>query len=228
MAAPLTITSARIPSGDAPICGVTLVPYVMVRRSDGQSCNAEDCPEEGSGDARFALRFRWYRSVVNRGGAVCFIHQVPWCSTVMQAMPAGLVQQQGHWAAHSLLKLCSSQTMPDWLPPDSPAWREQDREATLQCILCLRAKVELRKSYSCSTDCLRQHWGLHKDLHVNGEALLGPFVAGHTHLLGPPDTLWPQLRAAVEQQVTRRTRMAMLWRPASSPIIPSATAARRG
>jgi CCR4-NOT transcription complex subunit 6 len=82
MAAPLTITSARIPSGDAPICGVTLVPYVMVRRSDGQSCNAEDCPEEGSGDARFALRFRWYRSVVNRGGAVCFIHQVPWYSTV--------------------------------------------------------------------------------------------------------------------------------------------------
>ena len=74
--AALTITSARIPSGDAPICGVTLAPYVLVRRSDGQSCNGEDCPEEGSGDARFALRFRWYRSVVNKGGAVCFIHQV--------------------------------------------------------------------------------------------------------------------------------------------------------
>lgn len=72
----LTITQARIPSSDAPICGVTLEPYVLIRRSDGQSCNAEDCPEEGSGDARYSLRFRWYRSVVNRGGAVCFIHQV--------------------------------------------------------------------------------------------------------------------------------------------------------
>lgn len=44
----------------------------------------------------------------------------------------------------------------------------QDREATLQCILCLRAKVELRKSFSCSTDCLRQHWNVHKNLHLNG------------------------------------------------------------
>ncbi len=76
MAAHLTITSARIPSSDAPICGVTLEPYVLIRRPDGQSCNAEECPEEGSGDARFSLRFRWYRSVVNKGGHVCFIHQV--------------------------------------------------------------------------------------------------------------------------------------------------------
>ena len=44
----------------------------------------------------------------------------------------------------------------------------QDREATLQCVLCLRARVEQRKSYSCSTDCLRQHWGEHKNLHQNG------------------------------------------------------------
>ncbi|EIE19641.1 hypothetical protein COCSUDRAFT_54570 [Coccomyxa subellipsoidea C-169] len=119
MAAHLTITSARIPSSDAPICGVTLEPYVLIRRPDGQSCNAEECPEEGSGDARFSLRFRWYRSVVNKGGHVCFIHQ--------------------------------------------------DREATLQCILCLRAKVELRKSFTCSTDCLRQHWNVHKNLHLNGQ-----------------------------------------------------------
>jgi CCR4-NOT transcription complex subunit 6 len=40
-----------------------------------------------------------------------------------------------------------------------------DREATLQCVLCLRAKVDVRKSFHCSTDCLRRHWGLHKELH---------------------------------------------------------------
>ena len=44
----------------------------------------------------------------------------------------------------------------------------QDREATIQCILCLRAKCETRKSFTCSTDCLRQHWGVHKELHANG------------------------------------------------------------
>ncbi|KAK9827722.1 hypothetical protein WJX81_005188 [Elliptochloris bilobata] len=115
--AALTINSARIPSGETPVQGVPLEPYVLVRRSDNSSCNAEEVPEEGSGDARFSLRFRWYRSVVNRGGAVCFFHQ--------------------------------------------------DREATIQCILCLRSKVETRKSYTCSTDCLRQHWVVHKELHAN-------------------------------------------------------------
>ena len=40
-----------------------------------------------------------------------------------------------------------------------------DTEATLQCVLCLRAKVDLRKSYHCSTDCFRKHWHLHRDLH---------------------------------------------------------------
>ena len=74
--AALTINSARIPSGETPVQGVPLEPYVLVRRSDNSSCNAEEVPEEGSGDARFSLRFRWYRSVVNRGGAVCFFHQV--------------------------------------------------------------------------------------------------------------------------------------------------------
>ncbi len=40
-----------------------------------------------------------------------------------------------------------------------------DTEATLQCVLCLRAKVDVRKSYHCSTDCFRKHWHLHRDLH---------------------------------------------------------------
>ena len=44
-------------------------------------------------------------------------------------------------------------------------WKHSDREATLQCVLCLRSKVEVTKSFHCSTDCLRQHWVLHKELH---------------------------------------------------------------
>ena len=97
--------------------GVTVEPYVVCRRADATTtCTAEDVPEEGlDSQSRFALRFRWYRSVVNRGGAVCWVHG--------------------------------------------------DREATLQCVLCLRAKVDVRKSFHCSTDCLRRHWGLHKELH---------------------------------------------------------------
>ena len=75
MAGLLQITTARIPSADSPTCGVTLEPYVVVRRGD-QNIDAKDCAEEGSGDARFSLRFRWYRSTVNKGGAVCFFHQV--------------------------------------------------------------------------------------------------------------------------------------------------------
>ena len=39
----------------------------------------------------------------------------------------------------------------------------------MQCVLCIRARVEQRKSYACSTDCLRQHWSEHKALHQNGE-----------------------------------------------------------
>ncbi len=102
----------------------------------------------------------------------------------------------------------------------------QDREATLQCILCLRAKVELRKSYSCSTDCLRQHWGLHKDLHVNGEALWR--CCGTDSCALAPKYCVTCAEGSVDEQVTRRVRMAMLWSPASSPTTPSATVARRG
>ena len=143
----LTLLSCRVPSADVPVVGVGLEPYVLVRRGDtNATANAEEVPEEGTGDSRYSLRFRcgqavqlsgedldghtlqpavrrWYRSVANKGGACCWIHQ--------------------------------------------------DREATLQCILCLRSKVEVRKSYHCSTDCLKKHWSYHRELHnqkrLNGE-----------------------------------------------------------
>lgn len=51
-----------------------------------------------------------------------------------------------------------------------------EREASLQCMVCLRCKVPTHLSYHCSVECLKSHWNLHKDYHkqqpapqVNGE-----------------------------------------------------------
>lgn len=135
----LQVLSCRIPSGDNPHCGVTLEPYVVVKRSSDSGglpsqVNAADLPGEGT-DARFYVRSRWYRSVLSRGGSVCCIHP--------------------------------------------------DREATIQCLLCLRCKVDSRRSFHCSTDCLKQHWGFHKELHEqvrNGTQRITDNVTHHVHL----------------------------------------------
>lgn len=92
---PLHVVSARLPTGDTPVAGVPLVPYVLVRRgvpgADGSLAaslsapvSGDDAPDEetavATGSSRFALRFRWYRSVLlggaGRGGmpAVCWAH----------------------------------------------------------------------------------------------------------------------------------------------------------
>ena len=93
---PLHVVSARLPTGDTPVAGVPLVPYVLVRRGvAGDSVSSlsavlsapvsgDDAPDEetalATGSSRFALRFRWYRSVLlggaGRGGmpAVCWAH----------------------------------------------------------------------------------------------------------------------------------------------------------
>lgn len=73
----LAVVSARLPSGEAPVSGVPLVPYVLVRRGDSNALAGDDVPEEGTpaaADVRFSLRFRWYRSVLHRGSALCWIH----------------------------------------------------------------------------------------------------------------------------------------------------------
>ncbi len=55
----LTLVSCKIPAADTPVVGVTLDPYVLVRRADsGTTATAEEVPEEGHSDARFSLRFR--------------------------------------------------------------------------------------------------------------------------------------------------------------------------
>ncbi|EFN56629.1 hypothetical protein CHLNCDRAFT_144412 [Chlorella variabilis] len=44
-------------------------------------------------------------------------------------------------------------------------WVHPEKEAAIQCILCLRCKVDTKKSYHCSPECLREHWAFHRDFH---------------------------------------------------------------
>lgn len=111
---PLAIVSAKLPTGDGVYCGVTLEPYVIIKRGE-QTLQLEDVPEEGSSEGNYQLRMRWYRSTIPRGGAVCSVHP--------------------------------------------------EREASLQCMVCLRYRVAQHLSYHCSVDCLKSHWHLHKDYH---------------------------------------------------------------
>ncbi len=67
------LVSVRLPTGDGVYHGVTLEPYVLVKRGEA-TLNAEDIPEEGSPEGQFQLRARWYRSTLPRGGAVCSVH----------------------------------------------------------------------------------------------------------------------------------------------------------
>lgn len=123
-----TIIAARLPLGDVPVCGVTVEPYIQLRRLDtNQTAQVEELPEESSegdaGSSRYVLRSLWSRSVVQgRAQAYCSIHP--------------------------------------------------EREAGLQCTLCLRAKhaIPTHKSYHCSVKCFTQHWRVHKEMHERAEA----------------------------------------------------------
>jgi hypothetical protein len=96
----LSVVSARLPSGEAPTAGVPLVPYVLVRRGDAPGAlSGDDVPEEGTpaaGDARFALRFRWYRSVLHRGSALCWVH--PDREATIQVRGEGRRRGKAQWA----------------------------------------------------------------------------------------------------------------------------------
>lgn len=44
-------------------------------------------------------------------------------------------------------------------------WVHPERDAAIQCILCLRTKVDTKRSYHCGPECLREHWNFHVDFH---------------------------------------------------------------
>lgn len=125
----LLANSLRLSTQEGVFCGVTLEPYLLVKREHLQVA-LEDVPTvpedadgvEGSSDAgaRWCLRSRWYRSTIPRGGVVCSVHP--------------------------------------------------DREATLQCTVCLRLKGAPHLSYHCTVECLKSHWHLHKAYHQQFQA----------------------------------------------------------
>lgn len=66
--------SLRLWTSDGVFVGVTLEPYVLVKR-ENLPVPLEDVPEEGSGsDGAWQLRSRWYRSTIPRAGVVCSVH----------------------------------------------------------------------------------------------------------------------------------------------------------
>eukprot|EP00884_Botryococcus_braunii_P017342 jgi/Botrbrau1/4291/Bobra.0390s0031.1 len=120
----LSIVQAKLIAGETPVCGVSIRPYILLRRgSDATQFTSDEIPEEGTSDSRWSLRIIWYRSVLNRGGACCWVHP--------------------------------------------------DRGATIQCILCLRARGNTSHSYHCGIDCFKASWHNHKTFHerqANGYA----------------------------------------------------------
>lgn len=41
-----------------------------------------------------------------------------------------------------------------------------DRDATIQCMLCLKNRVPVNLSYHCSGECLKAHWPSHRNYHT--------------------------------------------------------------
>ena len=94
----LTLVSCKIPQAETPVVGVTLDPYVLVRRADsGVTATADEVPEEGHSDARYSLRFRYkqmfqgtswlndsksaysdIRSTGNESAVYCFADTLSW------------------------------------------------------------------------------------------------------------------------------------------------------
>ena len=113
------LVSVRLPTGDGVYHGVTLEPYVLVKRGEA-TLNAEELPEEGAPEGQFQIRARWYRSTLPHGGAVCSVHP--------------------------------------------------DKEASLQCVVCIKCRVPTHLSYHCSVECLKSHWHLHREYHKQPQA----------------------------------------------------------
>ncbi|KIZ06613.1 CCR4-NOT transcription complex subunit6 [Monoraphidium neglectum] len=52
-----------------------------------------------------------------------------------------------------------------------------EKEATIQCTVCLRSKVAQHLSYHCSPECFRSSWAQHQEYHRQAAAnfaALGP------------------------------------------------------
>jgi CCR4-NOT transcription complex subunit 6 len=48
-----------------------------------------------------------------------------------------------------------------------------EKEATIQCTVCLRSKVAQHLSYHCSPECFRSSWAQHQEYHRQAAANFG-------------------------------------------------------
>lgn len=71
----MQVLSAKLPTGDGVFAGVTLEPYVLIRKGEA-TLTSDDLPEEGTQDApgQYQLRSRWFRCTIQRGGNLCCVH----------------------------------------------------------------------------------------------------------------------------------------------------------
>lgn len=150
---------------------------------------AEEVPAEGHTDSRFSVKCRWYRSVVTKGGQVGSSGKGRWPRCCFLLLGTILCRPPECQCPHvrncthcciqgpctpcvSRLNDCRCRTSrqrqaypgPCRNPPQY-CWVHPDKEAAIQCILCLRCKVDTKKSYHCSPECLREHWAFHRDFH---------------------------------------------------------------
>ena len=181
MAGPVHLLSARLQS-ETPVSGVPLEPYILCRRNDSTTVSAEEVPQEGQTDGRFSIKSRWYRSVVTKGGqvrwersaaapAIGFLQrprQPPRCSALRASQRARPASGDRCRPAPPALPLTRTRPAPSLTPHSQVCWAHPEKEAAIQCILCLRCKADVKKSYHCSADCLREHWHFHKDFHTSG------------------------------------------------------------
>ena len=78
-------------------------------------------------------------------------------------MTADEVPEEGYTDARFSLKSRWSKSV--MTGKEQVCWVHPDCDAAIQCILCLRCKVDPQRSYHCSAECLKEHWHFHVDFH---------------------------------------------------------------
>jgi hypothetical protein len=173
----LVVVSARVPAADAPVAGVPLTPYVLVRRGDGGAppASGDDTHDEARGPppggGRYALRYRWFRAGLARGPAVCWAHPDREATIQVGMVGGGEGGRAWAWARRpsrgprrrGVAGLAASSRRWSGFRNDTPTLAASLHP---QCVACLRARAgDSRASYHCGPDCLRAHWPFHKELH---------------------------------------------------------------
>ena len=190
MSGPIHVLSARLQS-ETPVSSVALEPYVLCRRADGTTVSAGAW--EGLWGGAPALDPRWPLIGAPRCPPACRggPGRGPHRQQVQRQVPMVQIGGDQGWTgaegrgedapgagssrwglrrrpAPRALLLPPTHTLAFPLPLRSTpqyCWVHPEKEAAIQCILCLRCKVDVKKSYHCSPECLREHWAFHRDFH---------------------------------------------------------------